>query len=113
MYYNQNYNSYPQSYPNSIYGSSFNPQMQPLNALLGFTSSEQISTATLLLCKQHRLKYREQLIFSALNFWFHNFTIFIPATCSMSIPRLFNAWTSISRPVSKSLYPFALLISPA
>ena len=29
MYYNQNYNAYPQSYPNGIYGSSFNPPMQP------------------------------------------------------------------------------------
>ena len=29
MYYNQNYNSYPQSYPNSIYGNSFNSPMQP------------------------------------------------------------------------------------
>ena len=29
MYYNQNYNAYPQGYPNSIYGNSFNPQMQP------------------------------------------------------------------------------------
>ena len=29
MYYNQNYNAYPQSYPNSIYGNSFNSPMQP------------------------------------------------------------------------------------
>ena len=29
MYYNQNYNAYPQGYPNSIYGSSFNSPMQP------------------------------------------------------------------------------------
>ena len=29
MYYNQNYNAYPQSYPNGIYGSSFNSQIQP------------------------------------------------------------------------------------
>lgn len=26
MYYNQNYNAYPQGYPNSIYGNSFNSQ---------------------------------------------------------------------------------------
>ena len=29
MYYNQNYNAYPQSYPNSIYGNSFNSPIQP------------------------------------------------------------------------------------
>ena len=29
MYYNQNYNAYPQGYPNSRYGSSFNSPMQP------------------------------------------------------------------------------------
>ena len=29
MYYNQNYNAYPQSYPNSVYGNSFNSPMQP------------------------------------------------------------------------------------
>ena len=29
MYYNQNYNAYPQGYPNGIYGSSFNSPMQP------------------------------------------------------------------------------------
>ena len=29
MYYNQNHNAYPQVYPNSIYGNSFNSQMQP------------------------------------------------------------------------------------
>lgn len=29
MYYNQNYNAYPQGYPNSIYGNSFNSPMQP------------------------------------------------------------------------------------
>ena len=29
MYYNQNYNAYPQGYPNSIYGGSFNSPMQP------------------------------------------------------------------------------------
>ena len=29
MYYNQNYNSYPQGYPNSIYCNSFNSPMQP------------------------------------------------------------------------------------
>ena len=29
MYYNQNYNAYPQGYPNGIYGNSFNPPMQP------------------------------------------------------------------------------------
>ena len=29
MYYNQNYNAYPQGYPNSVYGNSFNSPMQP------------------------------------------------------------------------------------
>ena len=29
MYYNQNYNAYPHSYHNGIYGSSFNSPMQP------------------------------------------------------------------------------------
>ena len=41
--------------------------------------------------KIDEIEQKTGLIFSALNFWFHNFTIFIPATCSMSIPRLSNA----------------------